>query len=100
MNLKTRLVLLIVAVAGGLIFWLGPSLTPLLAPGQVAGPASADAEDSETQTILAREFTPQSLSGITLKPNSGELIELNRNGNKWTLPGDWPTREHEVNQLI
>lgn len=95
MNLKTTFVLLILVVAGGCLFWFGPSLAPKLG---LAPPPSAPAGDS--LSILEDSLTPDRVYRIVVQQGDRSMtLERAANGD-WTLPGRWPTRKAEVDELV
>lgn len=94
MNLKTTLALLVLVVAGGAFFWLGPL------PGFNLTSTAPDPVGAGTLTVLEQEVEPAQLSKIEIR--SGDqviLLERSPDG-EWTLPGKWPTRKPEVDALI
>src|SRR5262245_36171937 len=95
MNLKTTLGLVLVAVAGGALWWFDAKLPVSLSVTPPAPPPTA----SETVRILGEEITGDKLTRIEMKQGDQVLILQKENGT-WTLPGKWPTRTAEVNQLV
>jgi hypothetical protein len=87
MNLKTTLTLVLLAVAGG-ASWL------VYHYRQPSAPPSA------TLTVLERELTPAKLAKIEVR-RGDRTVELRRGGaGDWSLPGNWPTRQPEVKELV
>lgn len=95
MNLKTTLALLLVAVAGGVLWWFGATLPVSLS----VAPTPQTVPASETVRILAEEITDDKLTRIEVQQGDQVLILQKENG-VWTLPGKWPTRTAEVKQLV
>jgi hypothetical protein len=97
MNLRTTLVLVVLAAAGGVVWWVGPKLPPKLAPA----PAPEVHADEGTLTVFEKEITPESTKSIKIVRGKDTLLSLDR-GDKggWVMPGGWPTRAHEVNELV
>src|SRR5271165_2550013 len=96
MNLKTTLVLLILTVAGGVIYVFGPTLGPLLDLSE----RPAVSTDGSTPQVLADELTADKLQRIEIGQGE-QKVGLERSaGGDWSLPGKWPTRKPEVAQLI
>lgn len=94
MNLKTTLALLILVVAGGAFFWLGPL------PSLNVASTTPDPVGAGTLTILEEELEPAQLSRVEIR-HGDQLVHLERSPNgEWTLPGKWPTRKPEVEQLL
>src|SRR5436190_19923290 len=86
MNLKTTLVLALVLAVGG-IGWLVYAL----------------ARPMETVTkpvaVLPDELTAAQLQRIEMSGERPVVLERSAGGD-WTLPGHWPTRKAEVEQLV
>lgn len=95
MNLKTTLVLLVLVAAVAALLWFGTPLTPWLertAPAPAAG--------STTLTILEDKLTPEQLRRIDVRQGDRQVVLERGAGGDWTLPGKWPTRPAEVQELI
>ncbi len=96
MNIKTTLLLVVVAVFVAVLVVLDP---PLLRWLDLA-PKQPDGKGAGTLAILQLELTPDKISQVELA-HGGSSVVLKRGKNgDWTLPGDWPARELEVNELI
>src|SRR6516162_3936297 len=93
MNFRTTLLLLILVAGGGTAFWYRDTLAAKLG----YAPASADATPG-TLYIL-RRIQPNDITRIEVNHN-GNTVELVREGKAWNLPGGWPTRGPEVQELI
>jgi hypothetical protein len=99
MNLKTTFVLLVLVVAGGVLFWIGPTLPPGITRG--LQPAAALSSDAGTLKVLEEEITPDKLTRIEIqRPKAPPIILQKDAGGDWTMPGRWPTRTREVAQLV
>jgi hypothetical protein len=97
MNLKTTLVLLVCVAAGAALFWLGPRLAPSLR----LAPPPAPAASGETQRILDEELTADQLRSIEVVRRGEPRVQLDRGADgTWSLPGNWPTRQAEVKNLV
>ena len=96
MNLKTTLVLLILVIAGGVFLWLDPALSRWLPESiRPAGPASA-----VVSSVIPADITSENLTRVELHRGERKVVfERNPQG-AWTLPGNWPARAAEVNELI
>src|SRR5919201_3541101 len=93
MNLKTTLVLLVLAAAGGVLFWLGPAVVwPVAAPQP---PAAGGA----TLTVLQDELTPENLTRIEVRRGDRTVVLERAPGGAWSLPGKWPARQPEAQEL-
>lgn len=94
MNLRTTLVLVLLAVVGGAVWRVGPRLPPRIVP---APPVVADAGTLATLETL----TPDRLTAIKVLRGNTELLSFSR-GDKggWVMPGRWPTRPAAVAELV
>jgi hypothetical protein len=87
MNFKTTIVLAVLVVVGGLVWLVYPS-------------QRKHAAGSESLTILEKEIKPERLRRIeVIYPERSVVFERSPDG-EWTLPGKWPTRQAEVEQLV
>jgi hypothetical protein len=87
MNLKTTFTLLLLAAAGG-AFWF------VLHQQQPEGRAS------ETLEVLRTRITPDKVNRIEVVRGDGGLVLERAAGGAWSFPGAWPTRQHEVEELV
>jgi hypothetical protein len=95
MNLKTTLVLLVLAAGTVCLFLADPAKWLGLAH-ETPEPAGQGTLD-----ILENHLTREAISRIEIKPRGSESsIILERSGGVWTAPGQWPTRKPEVEQLV
>src|SRR5262245_40651768 len=86
-------------------FWTTLIMLALVAAGVVlwqywgtVGPTIGFKRPTIEQSASARELTritPESLMRIEL-----DNVRLERQGNNWNLPGEWPTRSAEVTDLV
>src|SRR5579871_1285109 len=95
MNYKTTLVLLAFIAAGAVVYWLGPDVSPWLglAPAQ---PSSTDAGTLRTLQAL----TADNLERIEIQQGQRAVVLERGPGGEWTLPGKWPARKAEVDDLV
>lgn len=96
MNLKTTLVLLVLAAAGVVLYLYGLTLPPALTPGTPAPTAAA----GTSLAILENELTPQKLTKLEVQQGGRRLVLERDAAGEWSLPGKWPTRKAEVDGLI
>src|SRR5438445_5428785 len=96
MNYKTTLVLLALVIAGGVVYWLAPDLSPWLG----LGPVQPSPQNAGTNGILQQELTPQKLERIDVQHGQRLLVLERGAGGEWTLPGKWPARKAEVDELV
>jgi hypothetical protein len=96
MNLKTTLVLVVFAVAGGVLVWFGTDVPQRLG----LKPAPVTAASGDTLRVLEDELTADKITFIEV--HQGErVLPLERGADgTWSLPGKWPTRQAEVKQLV
>src|SRR5438874_46530 len=86
MNLKTTITLLVLIVLGGCA-WLAVAL---LSKGSVA---------SETLAVLEGKLQPESITRIEVVRGDRRVL-LEKGADGWSLPGKWPVRKSEVEQLV
>jgi hypothetical protein len=94
MNLKTTLALLVLVAAGIWLLWTNPPLPPALDPL----PQPPAVSDAGTRAVLA-ELRPEDITRIEVRRSAGTTV-LERKESGWQLPGSWPPRAHEVNELV
>jgi len=96
MNLKTTLVLLVLAAGAGVFWFLGkPERFGLTPP-------APDPAGKGTLEVLENQLTADAITRIEIRPRESEqAVLLERGpGGVWTAPGQWPTRKPEVEQLV
>jgi hypothetical protein len=87
MNLKTTFLLIVLAGAGvGAWYWV--------ASRKIEEPSSA------TLTFLNQSLTPDRITRVEAKRGKETLFTLERVGNDWVLPGKWPCRQQEAEQIV
>jgi hypothetical protein len=87
MNIKTTVVLLVLVVAGAVAWGLWGLWQPAPPP-------------SKTLVLLQEELTPEKLTRVLIQ-RPGQPVELSKGADgEWSLPGHWPVRKPEVEQLI
>src|SRR5438067_1921680 len=96
MNFKTTLALLVLVAAGGGLFWYGPALADRFGLAQKA----PDATGAGTLAVLEKELTPDKLTRVEIQQGPQRVILERGPGGDWVLPGNWPTRQPEVEQLL
>jgi len=96
MNFKTTIVLLVLASAGGLLLFFGPGLFSWLA----LTPQKPATGDAGTLSVLETDFTPDRLTRIEVHHGADEVVLERSPGGEWSLPGKWPTRKPEVDDLV
>jgi hypothetical protein len=95
MSLKTTLLLLLLVAVGFVLAFFGPSLGPWL--GLSPQPEAAASDD--TLSVLKDQLTAAKLTRIEVR-HGDKVLNLERSGSDWTLPGKWPTRMREVEDLV
>lgn len=94
MNWKSTLALVILAAAAGVWLWKGDDLAVRLhlrsaPPGLSASVAALD------------HFTPERIVRVEFQGSAGSVaLERDRSGTGWKLPGNWPVRREEVEELV
>lgn len=96
MNLKTTLVLLVLAVAGGVLFQFGPAAAPYLGLGNPSAPVG----NAGTLPILETELAANKLRRIEVRHDDRTVVFERDADGGWSLPGKWPTRKQEVEELV
>src|SRR5262245_57973082 len=96
MNLRTTLVLFALALGGAVVWKLGPQLPARLDPR----PSPPPAADAGTLTVFEEQFTPDKISRVEVSASGKPAVVFVREGKSWTMPGGWPTRAGEVQELI
>jgi hypothetical protein len=95
MSLKTTFLLILLVALGIVLALVGPSLGPWLG---LSPKADATASD-DTQSVFKDQLTAANLTRIEVDKGAKKMV-LERSGNDWTLPGKWPTRKREVEDLV
>jgi Domain of unknown function (DUF4340) len=93
MNFRTTLLLLVLAAGGGAAYWYRHDIAARLGHAPPSADATPDA------LYILRRIRPESISRIEVS-RDGNTVELVREGKAWTLPGGWPTRGPEVQDLV
>ena len=96
MNLRTTIILLVLLVGGGAALWFGPELA------STAGitPKPQDPNGAGSPGILKDELTRERMRAVEIR-SGGENIVLEKGaGGVWALPGKWPTRKAEADELV
>jgi hypothetical protein len=89
MNVRTTLLLtLLVGIGGGLAAW------------HYYGQREAAVTASKTLDFLDHELKPDALTRIELLKGKERRFLLERTGNDWSLPGKWPVRAAETQELL
>src|SRR5438128_669049 len=99
MNLKTTLGLLVLVAIGAAI-WLAPWLGEKLK----LTPPTPDSTGAGTLAILSDELTPEKITYVKVEVKAeqgGDETVLERGaGGDWSMPGQWPARQAEVQELV
>lgn len=97
MNGKTTLLVVILAGLAGLWVWKGDEWGPRIG----LGPAHPEPPPAQAVRILD-SFTPADVTRIEIGSGSGDPLVIERadSAAEWKLPGNWPARKAEVQQLV
>lgn len=89
MNVKTTIALVVLLLVGGAAYYVWVHNRPREA-------------QSATADFLEKQLTPQTITYIEVKRGKKPGFVLTRKSpaDEWTLPGQWPAREKEVEQLV
>lgn len=95
MNLRTTLVLAVLAAVGAVVWKVGPRLPERLAP------RPAPAADAGTLDVFRDKLTPKDIRSIQVFRGKEPTLSLERAGeHSWVMPGGWPTRDSEIKELV
>jgi hypothetical protein len=97
MNLKTTIALLILGAGCAALFWKGPSLAPMLGLGPE--PVAVSKEGAEP-AILSAPVDQISRVEIEVPGQRPLVLKSPAAGQPLELPGDWPIRRYEVDELL
>ena len=86
MNLKTTFTLVVLLVVGGVSWLTYNRLRPADLPAQAVA-------------VLGSDATPDKIQKIEIARGEPRVV-LERSGSEWTLPGKWPVRTPEANELV
>ncbi|HLW64603.1 MAG TPA: DUF4340 domain-containing protein, partial [Gemmataceae bacterium] len=96
MNLRTTIFLLVLAAGGALAWWGAPKIAPHI--GLV--PRSVDPKGAGSLDVLDNQLTRDSISRIEIKAGSEPVVLEKTQSSVWALPGNWPTRKQEADELV
>ncbi len=96
MNLRTTLFLAVLLVGGGAALWFGPEL----ASNAGLRPKPVNPDGAGSLRVLNQDLTRDRLRKIEVRLDR-ESVQLEKGaGGAWALPGNWPTRTAEAQQLV
>jgi hypothetical protein len=97
MNSRSTLALVLLAAIAGVWLWKGDELGPKIG----LKPRVTDLPPSESASILD-SLTPGTLTRVEVVYPSGDPLILERSGSEstWKLPGNWPPRKPELEELV
>src|SRR5436305_10137413 len=97
MNLKSTIVLVVLALGIGALILFGASLAP---KAGLAPPPEPPAKGKSAQALA--EITPSEITSLTVNvPNAGPVkFTAAEAGKPLELPGNWPARRDEVEELV
>jgi len=96
MNLRTTFVLLVLTGAGVLLAWYGnPPLPTILAPT----PHPFAIKEEGTRAFL-EGLHPDQIQRLEIHAPSGITELTHKADGQWGLPGNWPVRRREVENLV
>src|SRR3954462_15776885 len=97
MNLKTTIALLILAAGVGGLVWWGPNLAPKVGMAPEPTPAAQGSSAKALGTINLGDIT--SLE-VTVPGVTPVKFTASGRGKPLELPGNWPVRRNEVEELV
>src|SRR5579864_6509588 len=96
MNLRTTIVLVILAGLGAVAWIYSDKIA-----GQLGYSApAANAETSASFEDLEKHLTRAKIHRIEVRGPQGKVVLEKGEGGTWALPGKWPTRPGETEELI
>ncbi len=96
MNYRTTLILLVFVALAGAGYYFGPKVVPNLP----WAPAASSVGGDSSATVIEKEITPEKVTGITLHSATNDLTLERGPGGEWSLPGKWPVRKPETDELV
>jgi len=96
MNFKTTLALIVLAGAGVLLWWYG---NPPLPPALDLAPRPDVVEEKGTREFL-HDLRADKIQRIEIHAPSGITELTHKADGQWGLPGNWPIRRLEVENLV
>src|SRR4051812_26994616 len=96
MNLRTTFLLLVLTGAAGAAFYFQDKLTAQF--GLTTLPVGAGSPTLEV-IEASQSFRPEALQRIEVS-HYCRHVELVRSGKAWSLPGGWPVRGSEAQELV
>src|SRR5438552_13094803 len=97
MNLKSTIVLLVIALAIGVLIWQGANLAP---KAGLAPLPEEPAKGKSTQSLAA--IAPAEITALTVNVPGSAPVKFTaaEAGKPLELPGNWPARRNEVEELV
>ena len=97
MNVKSTAMLVLLASAAALWYFKGDAWGPAVG----IKPAHREAAKSAAESQLD-DLTPAAINHVEIAFPNGESLVLDRAANEmgWKLPGNWPLRKREVEELV
>ena len=97
MNVKSTAMLVLLASAAALWYFKGDAWGPAVG----IKPAHREAAKSAAEAELD-DLTPAAINHVEIAFPNGESLVLDRAANEmgWKLPGNWPLRKREVEELV
>lgn len=96
MNYRTTVLLLLLLGLGVAAYEFAPRIKPYL-PWTQAEKAVADEGSLQ---ILKNDLTPEKLTRIEIQSRGNQVTLEKSAGGEWNLPGQWPTRKPETEELV
>jgi len=97
MNLKSTIALLVLALAAAALIWKGPDLAPKVG----LAPEPLPEAKGNTAPIL-KKIVPGEITSITVNVPGAAPVKFTaaQAGKPLELPGNWPARRNEVEELV
>ncbi|MBX9627064.1 MAG: DUF4340 domain-containing protein, partial [Gemmataceae bacterium] len=95
MHWKSTLLLVALAAGAGAWYFKGDDWA-----ARVGLRDAPPAADSPSLAVLADKLTPGAVTRVEVPQPAGEPLVVEKAGAGWRLPGNWPLREPEVEELV
>lgn len=96
MHWKSTLLLVALAAGAGAWYWKGDAWAGRLG-WRESTPA---ATDSPSLAVLADKLTPAAVTRVEVPQPAGDPLVVEKAGAGWRLPGNWPLRGPEAEELV
>src|SRR6266404_3993652 len=96
MNFRTTVVLILLAGIGAAVWFVGPRVASRV--GLTSKPIDPAGQGSPA--VLDAQLTRENVKRIEVQIGTEPVVLEKGAGNDWALPGKWPTRKTEAEELV